>query len=40
MAGAWIYMSLHPDQLWGPPSLLLSRYQGSYLGDKAARALS
>jgi hypothetical protein len=23
-----------PDQLWGPPSLLFSGYQGSFLGVK------
>jgi len=28
--------SKHPDQFWGPPSLLFSCYQHSWGGDKAA----
>jgi hypothetical protein len=37
--GSRIFTSPYrPDRLWGSPSLLSNRYQGSYLGGKAAGA--
>jgi len=32
--------SKHPDQLWGPPSLLFSGYQGSFSGGKVVEVCS
>jgi len=34
--GIFFSLPLHPDWLWGPPSLLSNGYQGLFPRDKAA----